>query len=368
MNILKHILRPRNINSYGIVFLFFMREFFKKIKKNNSILNILIYFGGVFILNYIIFIYNYWIPLNTTKVPPKTGTHAGGEEDACACVGAEAEADADDSHYSISQISILWYNTYSLPILTTRYHIQAIVDYIGACMTKHKVNVIGLCEVWLSRDAEFMSKYILEMLGPDWTVYISSKNKLVGDGIILFWNKSEVHIGTLFSTKYGLSCGLDSLVSKGFISTLITPYKVIDNKRVLAQSKSQKIIFTHMQDFADSNSRIKASTHSHQLKQLHSSLIYNYPTFIVGDLNFNFYEGDSEFCSHYKLVPTTQECVVGNLSFKNRITCYTRRNLQSFDYVLKEKHNAETTSRFQIIRDVGLENPSDHEAILFTLF
>ena len=152
---------------------------------------------------------------------------------------AEAEADADDSHYSISQISILWYNTYSLPILTTRYHIQAIVDYIGACMTKHKVNVIGLCEVWLSRDAEFMSKYILEMLGPDWTVYISSKNKLVGDGIILFWNKSEVHIGTLFSTKYGLSCGLDSLVSKGFISTLITPYKVIDNKRVLSSPSSR---------------------------------------------------------------------------------------------------------------------------------
>ena len=353
MNVVKYLFHPKNMNSMGLILLFLMREYMRK----NSTLNILIYFSGLSILNYLFFIYNYWIPLKIKKIPPKI------------------EANVNNQPALKSQISILWFNTYCLPIITSRPHIQSVVDYVRACIVKHPVNIIGLCEVWLSRDAEYMSKYMLEMLGSDWNVYISSKNKIVGDGIILFWNKNDIHIGTLFSTKYGSSSGIDSFVSKGFVTALITPYKKIDDKKVfkkvfkkvLSQNQSQKIIFTHMQDFADSNSLKKTLAHTHQFKQLHDSLIYKYPAFIIGDLNFDFFQRDG-ICSNYKLVPTYQEYAYGNYSFKNRITCRTRNISHSFDYVLKEKSNPETTSRIQIIRNVGISNPSDHEAILFTVF
>ena len=354
MHVLKHTFHPRNVNSFGIIFLFLMREY----TRNNSMLNIFIYFGGLSILNHLIYIYNYWIPLKIKNIPLKNTLN-------------------DDNQLSLkSQISVLWYNTYSLPILTSRTHIQLVIDYVRACIIKHPVNIIGLCEVWLSRDAEYMSKYMLEMLGSDWSVYISSENRIVGDGIILFWNKSNIHIGTLFSTRYGSSSGIDSVVSKGFVTALVTPYKIIDNKRILSQNQSQKIIFTHMQDFADSNSLKKTLAHRHQFNQLHDSLIYKYPSFIIGDLNFDFFQRDNigfnengetgGVFAKYKLVPTCEEYTFGVFSFKNRITCRTRNKFHSFDYVLKEKKNLETNSRVQIIRNVGMSNPSDHEAILFT--
>ena len=353
MNVIKYFFHPKNMDSLGLIFLFLIREYIKK----NSLLNILIYFSGLSILNYLFFIYNYWIPLKIKNIPPKI------------------EVNINNQPALKSQISVLWFNTYCLPIITSRLHIQSVVDYIHACIIKHPVNIIGLCEVWLLRDAKYLSKYMLEMLGSDWNVYISSKNRIVGDGIILFWNKNDIHIGTLFSTRYGFASGVDSLVSKGFVTALVTPYKKINGKNVLSQNQSRKIIFTHMQDFADSNSFKKTLAHRRQFKQLHDSLIYKYPSFIIGDLNFDFFQKDNimfdksdGICSNYKLVPTYQECVHGNYSFKNRITCRTHNIFHSFDYVLKEKSNSETTSRIQIIRDVGMSNPSDHEAILFTVF
>lgn len=344
MNIINYMFNPKNINSLGLIFLFLMREFTRK----PNLLYFLFYLSGLSILNYFVFIYNYWIPLKIKKITPKIL----------------------ESNLS-SQISVLWYNTYSLPFLTSRIHHQAVISYIHNCLSNHNVNVIGLGEVWLNRDVQYISKYVLEMLGPHWKVYISSKNHIIGDGIIIFWNSNELHIGTIFSTKYTSSAGIESFVSKGFVSSVITPFKFINNKKVISNNLSQKIIFTHMQDFVDTNSTSKSIIHALQFKQLHSSIIYNHPTFIIGDLNFEFNMTPNSchnLYSKYLLVPTLNEFKNGKINFNSRATCYNYDRPYSFDYVLKEKFNPETTARFHIIRDLNIKNPSDHQPIIFTIF
>ena len=254
-------------------------------------------------------------------------------------------------------INILWYNTFLLPILSNRFNIEKVVQYIHELFKKYNINVICLCEVWLKRDAMCLSKYLLNILGDNWKMYDSFKNKYISDGMIIFWNTDEVDIRTIYSSKYNFSSGMDSFVSKGYITTIITPLKNMDDKKIHQYNLSQKVIFTHMQDFIGGNSIQKKNAHTKQLEQLFNTITYiKYPNYIIGDLNIEFKDIKQY---QYELVPSQSIT-------DNTLTCLTKGKYYAFDYAIKEKKNIDHSARI-IYPKLDISNPSDHSPIILTI-
>ena len=337
---------------YYIITTVFLKEFFINKYSLSSIGFTISYF---LLSNWLFNAYNYNIPLKIKDFPK---IHEAGKKQEANIEKTVNKNKLDKNKLeNKAMIKILWYNTFLLPILSTRFDIEKVIHFIHEIIKKNDVNVICLCEVWLKRDSKYLSKYLLNILGKHWKSYDSFKNKHLNDGMILFWNSDDIDIRTIYSSKYKSSSGVDSFVSKGYITTIMTPLKQLEHKKIHQHQLSQKIIFTHMQDFVGANSIQKNNAHHSQLQQLFNTITYTkYPNYIIGDLNVEFSQINRP---DYDLVPSQNE-------YDNLKTCFNKGKYYAFDYAIKEKRNVDHSARI-IYPKLNIPNPSDHNPIILTI-
>ena len=139
-------------------------------------------------------------------------------------------------------MNILWYNTWSLPIITSNNHINNVTDYILNNVIKYNIDIIALCEVF---DLSTRNKYIYLILKAlsGWGIVDKGTEKKLNfqfsSGLLIFYRKENVDILNSKNHILNNSAMIDMICAKAIIGIYIYD-KINDDKKWL--------IFTHLQN------------------------------------------------------------------------------------------------------------------------
>jgi endonuclease/exonuclease/phosphatase family metal-dependent hydrolase len=117
-------------------------------------------------------------------------------------------------------MNILWYNTFTLPIISTKQHLCKLNDELVKIIKQYKIDIIMLCEVFLKADAEELLKNLIEDLNEDWSIICQPKKEKkdfykISSGLIVLIKNKYKSLSTNF-TPYQSSNFPDSISNKGY--------------------------------------------------------------------------------------------------------------------------------------------------------
>ena len=243
-------------------------------------------------------------------------------------------------------MNILWYNTWSLPFITSNSYINKLTDYILENVVKYDIDIIALCEVF-----DYYTRknyiYLIKNALQDWEVInngnIKRWNFQVSSGILIFYRDQYLDVLNIKNHILNNASMVDVLAAKSMIGIYIYDKQL---------KKKQWICFTHLQN---SNASGKNYCLSNTLKQFNECIltinkwnIYNDSILCIGDFNL-----EPNFLPKSLLQKNDLYCLHTNTS--------TTNDNKIYDYIICSAYNS---NKFELLLVDDKKNISDHRLLI----
>ena len=243
-------------------------------------------------------------------------------------------------------MNILWYNTWSLPFITSNNHINKITNYILDNVIKYDIDIIALCEVF-DHFTRYNYKYLITNALSDWNVIDNGKEKKwicqVSSGLLIFYRKENIDVLDIKNHIHNYSSMIDILSAKSIIGLYIYDKKNKNNKW---------LAFTHLQNANAGYKNYSIINTKKQFNELITKINEwnneNVEILCVGDFNLEPFNISKSFLEQYNL-----KCINPDVP--------TTSDKKIYDYLIASK-NYEEHINLSLIDD--LKNPSDHKLLI----